>query len=273
MKKITLCFTLFVTCQCALYAQSDCNNYLDNAQKMYNKGQFDGAIAAIKNCSGTETNTVTQWQSSRLLAQCYLGLNDLSKASLAAEDMLDKNPLYKTSVIEDSKEFVNLLKKVLVVPRFSLSLSAAAGVNISYPNIMTSYGVTNDKKTYSNGKAKQIGLFTSYSQSSKLSFQTGIMYAVNNYSLEYKVQNINFNYDESLTYLQIPLVAKYQIKPKGNFKVFAQAGLFTGFLTNAKYGISRKIEFDTTQLTNIEHTDSRSKTIFGIIGEIGRAHV
>jgi len=112
---------------------------------------------------------------------------------------------------------------VTVLPRVSLGLSAAAGVNISYPNVVNSYGITDNKKTYKNGKAKQFRLYAGCGFSKRLSLHAGIICAENNYALTYSVQNIYNNYGETLNYLQVLLFARYQIKPKGNFKAFAQA--------------------------------------------------
>ncbi len=246
---------------------------MDQAKSFYQVGKFDQVINTIKTCSNTESDPVNQWQSSRLLAQAYLGLNDSKNAKSAAEDMLEKNPLYKTSLIEDSKEFVALINSVSVVPRFSLSLSAAAGVNISYPNVINSYGITANKKYYEKGKAKQFGLYTGYSFSKRLSAHTGVIYAENNYSLIYAVQNLNFKYNETLNYLQVPLFARFQIKPKGNFKVFAQAGGIAGFLTKAIYDMEKtSSSMEVTKLKSFDVTDSRTKAIYGAIMGIGASY-
>lgn len=273
MKKIFLTLAMQGLFILASLAQTNCNNYLDQAQKLYDIGNFNETVATIKNCSTAENDPVKLWQSSRLLAKSYIGLGDVNAARIATEDMLEKNPLYKTSLIEDSREFVNLINKVNVVPRFSLSLSAAAGINVSYPQVINSYGITNDKKTYTNGKAKQFGLFAGYSFSDEVSLQTGVTYAENNYGLKYSVQNLNFKYDETLTYLQVPLFIRYQLKPKGNFKVFAQAGLMTGFLTKAKYDIEKSsTSLESTNLKSIEVTNNRTKTIFGTLIGAGASY-
>jgi len=273
MNKILLFLIIQFVSILAVLAQSNCNNYLDQAQKLYDLGNFNEAVATIKNCAPVENDPVKLWQSSRLLAKSYIGLGDMTAARIATEDMLEKNPLYKTSLIEDSREFVNLINKVNVVPRFSLSLSAAAGINVSYPQVINSYGITNDKKTYSNGKAKQFGLFAGYSFSDKVSLQTGVLYAENNFGLKYSVQNLNFKYNETLTYLQVPLFIRYQLKPKGNFKVFAQAGLITGFLTKAKYDMEKSsASLESTNLNSIEVTNNRTKTIFGTLIGAGASY-
>lgn len=273
MNKLLFTLTLLLMSTLAALAQFDCNNYLDQAQKLYDIGNFNEAAATIKNCSTAEKDPVKLWQSSRLLAKSFIGLGDMTAAKIATEDMLERNPLYKTSLIEDSREFVNLINKVNVVPRFSLSLSTAAGINVSYPQVINSYGITNDKKTYSNGKAKQFGLFAGYSFSDKVSMQTGVLYAENNYALKYSVQNLNFKYEETLTYLQVPLFIRYQLKPKGNFKVFVQAGLITGFLTKAKYDIEKtSTSLESTNLKSIEVTNNRTKTIFGTLFGAGASY-
>lgn len=273
MKITTLFFCLFSFICSNILAQSNCNNYLDVAKNLYDKGQFEESLSTLKSCSSSEQDKIKQWQSSRLLAQSYLGLHDLKMATSAAEDMLQINPLYKPSLIEDNREFVNLIKSVTIVPRFSLSLSAAAGINISYPNVITSYGITTDSKTYENGKAKQFGLYAGYSYSKLLSAHTGVIYAENNYALSYTIKNENIMYQETLNYLQIPLFARFQIKPKGNFKVFAQTGGIVGFLTKAKYDILKSTP--TTEfipLKNMDISASRTKSIYGAILGVGASY-
>mgnify|MGYP000418554949 CR=1 FL=1 len=271
MKQIILFLYIVFTATFTIFAQPDCNNNLDLAKKMYNQGRFDEAVTLINTCSEIQTNQVSKWQGLHLLSQCYLGLNDFKKAKAAAEDMLEKNPLYKPSIIDDTKEFVNLLKGVRVVPRFSIGLSTAAGININYPNVMNSYGITTDKKTYKNGKARQFGVFAGYGFSEKLSLNTGVMYIENNYSLNYKVQKFTFSYSETMNYLQIPLFARYQILSKGKFKAFAQAGIYTGFLTKSKYNMERTSpdEFDNTKLKSIDITENRAKTVLGALTGLG----
>lgn len=276
MKITTLLFCLFSFISSNILAQSDCNNYLDVAKNLYNKGQFEESLSTLKSCSSNEQDKIKQWQSSRLLAQSYLGLHDLKMATSAAEDMLQINPLYKPSLIEDNREFVNLIKSVTIVPRFSLSLSAAAGINISYPNVITSYGITDDGKTYKNGKAKQFGLYAGYSYSKLLSAHTGIIYAENNYALSYSIKDQNIKYQETLNYLQIPLFVRFQIKPKGNFKVFAQTGGLVGFLTKAKYDIENTVVTPdyqyTVNLKSMDMASSRTKSIYGALLGVGASY-
>ena len=260
------CFMLFPA-----LAQTDCNNYLDRASLMYREGRFTEAITVLKACAPADANEVNKWKVSRLLCQCYLGLNDIVAAKASAEDMLDKNPLYKPSLIEDSKEFVNLIKSVSVVPRFSLSLSFAAGLNISFPKVINSYTISTYTKNYKNGKAQQIGLFAGYNINKRLGFNAGVHYIVNNYSLEYTIQKLNFKYSESLNYLQTHLFARYQVKAKGDFKVFVQAGGWSGFLIQSKYSISQTDSngVKDDELLRIDATSIRNDKIFGVMGGVG----
>lgn len=260
------CFMLFPA-----FAQTDCNNYLDRASLMYREGKFVEAITTLKGCAPADANEVNKWKVSRLLCQCYLGLNDMAAAKASAEDMLDKNPLYKPSLIEDSKEFVNLIKSVSVVPRFSLSLSFAAGLNISFPKVINSYTISDYTKKYMNGKAQQIGIFAGYNINKRLGFSAGVHYIVNNYSLEYSLLNWNIKYSESLNYIQTHLFARYQLKAKGDFKVFVQAGGWSGFLIQSKYSISRadSTAIPESELLRIDATSIRNNKIFGVLGGLG----
>jgi hypothetical protein len=265
--------TLFLTTllNAGLVAQSDCTNYLDQAITLYNSGKFDQVIKTINQCSVTETDPVKQWQYSRLLAESYLELNDLTMAKSAVENMLEKNPTYKPNSLEDSKQFINLLNSVMVVPRFSLSFSASAGLNISYPSIIKSFGITNDPKTYQNGKGIQFGLHSGYSFTKRWSAHLGANFTENNFSLRYSVVEQQFKYSEKLTYLQVPLFSRFQIKPKGNLKIYVDAGFHTGFLTNAKYNIERTSStfFESSNLLNIDRSGSRSNVILGLLAGTG----
>ena len=74
------CFMLFPA-----LAQTDCNNYLDRASLMYREGRFTEAITVLKACAPADANEVNKWKVSRLLCQCYLGLNDIVAAKAPAK--------------------------------------------------------------------------------------------------------------------------------------------------------------------------------------------
>ena len=255
MRKSLLILGFIIGLNHWLDAQSDCNNYLEQAKGMMKLGQYYNALNIIKECSVGDTNKIRQWQAPRLLAECYLELDSAEKAEMEVKKMLQINPLYKKSFIEDSKKLRILINQVPRIPKYTLSFYVAG--NYTFPQILQRYETTETKKNYDSPIADQhlkkpglgIGLNAGYGYSEKISFHSGAGYFENLYQLNYSLLDINstdvnstessmtFQYSERLRFIQIPLLVRFQVFSLKNRKVYVQTGYNFGILTKSNYDI------------------------------------
>ncbi len=255
MRKSLLILGFIIGLNQWLDAQSDCNNYLEQAKGMMKLGQYYNALNIIKECSVGDTNKIRQWQAPRLLAECYLELDSAEKAEMEVKKMLQINPLYKKSFIEDSKKLRILISQVPRIPRYTLSFYVAA--NYTFPQILKRFETTETIKNYDSPIFDQhlkkpgqgIGLKASYGISEKISFHTGAGYFENIYQLNYSLQDINstdftstdnnltFQYAERLRFIQVPLLVQCQVLSVEKRRFYVQAGYNFGILTKSNYDI------------------------------------
>jgi len=96
-----------------LLAQVKCQTALSNATKSYTSGRYDAAIAALQPClQGDRLPKVEKLSGYRLLALCYLAKDNSIDAEKAIASLFDIDPGYQADPAQDSRRFVDLVKKV-----------------------------------------------------------------------------------------------------------------------------------------------------------------
>ena len=97
-------------------------------------------VSTLTNCAENSDESVSM-SVHRLLAMSYLGLNESDKALLHAREILKINPKYKPSPITDTKEFIDLIESILVIPKFSIGVAFSIGSLTSTPKVQASHSV------------------------------------------------------------------------------------------------------------------------------------
>lgn len=248
-----------------------CLENLFKANKLLETGNTEACLALVIPCSQNSEDESVRWQAYRLKAICYIikGYSDSAKA--AAENMLDINPSYTPNLLKDPKEFINLVQSVVVIPKFTLGIAAAAGTNTTFPSISKGYVVADYNKTYNTLSGLQFGTNLGFYINPNWVMELGLYSTTKKYEISYDFSNWKVTVKEKLNYLDAPLSVKYIVNPKSKLRLFAQGGIFSGYLL---YGYNDFSSTFTPQekeysLTKLDIVDRRNRWNFGLLGGIG----
>ena len=251
-------------------AQDNCGGAVVNATALYEQGKLREAIDAMKPCLTLSLNRTNLWQGYKILALSYLALNDQKDARIAAENMLEQNPLYVPSLLKDPKDFIDLVNSIVVIPRFSLGLAVAAGINNTYVDVTQQYNASNFTKNYTSNIGTQFGFVIGYNISNELSVGADLNGSFKNYSINYSTNDFNITDNEHLSFLEVPVYATYSYG-KGKLRPFVRLGAYEDFLLSASSDFSATYQPDKTSYSDkgVNSNDRRNNTDFGLLGGIG----
>lgn len=262
---IQILLIMFLATQ--LQAQESCTEKLYHANNLYEKGQIAEAIEIAKTCATSVNSATEQWQAYRLLAMAYLVNNQQKDARKSAEKMLELNPTYKPSTLKDPAELISLLESVKIIPKFSMGLAATVGGINTKPIVTGTYNGANYKKNYSSKNSWQLGLMMGYNINEIISLHTGLLATSKSFSIKYKVENFDFEVNERLTYLDVPLFARFSTFPVKKFQFFADAGAYAGRLASAQsdFTFNNSASSEIKSIKNLNAMDRRNKWEYGFL--------
>lgn len=266
MKRVFLVI-IIVALSSQLLAQESCTEKLYHANNLYEKGQITEAIEIAKTCA-TSTNTATeQWQAYRLLAMAYLVNGPQNEARKAAEKMMELNPTYKPSTLKDPTELIRLLESVKIIPKFSMGMAATVGGIKTNPIVTGTYNGASYEKNYSSKNSWQLGLMIGYNINEVISLHTGLLATSKSFSIKYKMDNFDFEVNERLTYLDVPLFARFSTFPVKQFRFFADAGAYAGKLTSAQsdFTFNNSASSEIKSMKNLNAMDRRNNWEYGFL--------
>jgi hypothetical protein len=230
-------------------AYSDCRDNLVSANKLYEQGKFDEAIALILPCSESEVSG-EQWQVYKLLTKAYLGKQSVAEARISAVRMMELNPTYQANPRSDSKDLIILLKSINVIPKLSLGLTVMYGPNRKLPRSTNFYAPSLYEKTYSSKTGFQLGLVAGYNLDMNHSVDFNAIYNVKNYEIEYDWNGSAYEISETLNYFDFPLMYRYSFSTTKRFRLSLLAGPYASVLVNSHNNFTLKSESETSELTH-----------------------
>jgi tetratricopeptide (TPR) repeat protein len=238
MKKKIL-FVVMVLCSWSVYAQESNSEKLYKANLLYEKGKIDEAIIIAESCISDSATTTDQWQAYRLLSMAYLAQGDNLEARNTVEKMVELNPTYKPSKIKDPTELVKLIRSVKVIPKFTMGLAVTIGGNITSPHITKTFNGADYSKDYSSKSSWQFGLVTGYHMNEIISLHAGLKATSKKFEIDYQVDDWKINVKENLTYLDVPVFARFTSKQWNGISALADVGGYAGYLVTASNSFSR----------------------------------
>ena len=248
-----------------LKAQENCGGAIVNAKSLYELGKLNEVISELNPCLTHSLDRTNLWQGYKLKALAYLALNDKDNARRAAEDMLEINPLFKPSLLKDPKDFVELVNSIVIIPRFSLGISLAGGINNTYVDVMQSHTLTNDAKSYTNKLGWHSGFNVGYNISRNLEIGANILSSSKNYQVNFETAGYKISVNEKLSYLEVPILLKYSFL-KSRLRPYVEAGAFGGYLLAANSDFKSTYTDGTVYSeNNVSSDDRRNKTNFGLL--------
>jgi len=253
MKKVLLVFCsalmiqIFMTLNCI--AQTDsCIVKLKNANTSYEQGEYDAAIRVlISALDGCSLDNMEKIQANKLLILSYLKVDNLEEADKTAARIMKIDPYFQPDKFRDDPKLSALFIKYTPTPVFRLGFSG--GLNFSNVKEVNSFSIVHEDAApgidkYNNKTGFQLGLSGEYRAYKKLWIVLGFGFRQSKYEhLLYDVENTTINYEEKLSYFDIPLSFKYSILEK-TFSPYIQAGVDFSFLSSALSTTSRDNESD-----------------------------
>jgi len=264
-------FLVFFISSATLKAQN-CLENLYSANKLLDIGKTEECIALVTPCCNAANDESVRWQAYRLMSIAHLLKGNSDSSKIYAENMLDINPTYKPNLLKDPKDFIKQLNSIVVIPKFTLGLAFSLGTNSTFASIPKGYVVSDYNKTYTTTKNSfQFGTNIGLYLNPKLALDIGLLATGKKYNIDYSFSNWNVNVKERLTYIDIPLTAKYIFNPKDKIRAFVQGGVFGGYLIYSSNDFESNYvpSEQKYQLTKLNSLDRRNRLNVGVTGGIG----
>ncbi len=272
MKKFNLLIILVLMLLTAknVNGQNACGNTLDEANKSYEAGDFANSVSQLLPCLNLGFDKDQKLKGYRLLALSFLALKDRANARKAAENMLEQNPLYKPNLLQDTRDFIDLVNSIAVVPKFSFGLAGAGGINNTLVSVTHQDNEYDFSKNYSSKIGTQFGLSLGYSISREFSVGVDLNASSKNYSINYSTNDFNITDNEHLSFLDVPLYVTYTYG-KRNLRPFIRLGGYEDFLLSANSDFSATYQPNKSSYADngVNSNDRRNSTDFGLLGAIG----
>lgn len=264
MKKIILPFlfiNLFIY-SVPSFAQSPCVNSLLEANKSYEAGDFRRSVSLLKPCLISGFSHDEKFEGYRLLALNYIYLNQEGKADTAVRNMLIKKHSYKLFPnISDPAGLTRLINTYDVIPELTVGINL--GINFTNINLISNKSAANTGAEYIPLSGYQFGIEADCRVWKDLHISLGIQ----SYGVRYQhnldsVAGWSQQYTENLTYVNVPVSARYYIyfKHDAILRPYVEAGAAFSFLTADNANIlSTDNSNGSTSLGSLDPTSRRNK--------------
>jgi hypothetical protein len=254
------------------HAQTDpCATNLKDANLKTEQGWYDEAIGLVivtlENCDLSKNDRI---QANKLLIVNYLAIDDIEAAEAAVSTILKINPNYEADKLRDPTEVVLLFQKYKPEPQ--LRAIVYGGFNTPLMSASQTYSVVSDDNSpgldnYKGELGFQIAVGVEYRLYKQLWFQGVFQLRKTNYDIDIpNIEGRTVSYEEDLTYLEIPLTAKYYFL-KSRFQPFIHAGANFSFLNSALGELTRD---DVNDIVN--RLPQRNSFYLGVIGGVGLSY-
>ena len=235
----------------------DCNQKIADAEVLYASGQLQNIVQLIEECTQSEDENI-RWKAHRLLALVYIETNEKEKARNEAIQLLEINPTYTGSSLTDPSEFIKLLKSITIIPKLSFGITLSAGTNATQPEVLSSNFITETTKTYRGRRAIQFDFSALYQINRSWSAQFSAFYSPRVYNIEYNIVDQKHRVEETLAYLNFPLVLRFHPYLKTRIRPFVQAGAYGGFLLSANNSFYKESS-NGEVISSLENINSKNR--------------
>ncbi len=250
-------------------AQTDsCIVKLKNADNVYEQGDYDGTIkllqSALSECKLSKEEKI---QTKKLLIMSYLKVDNLEEADRTAGEIMRIDPRYEPDKFKDDPKLSALFEKYKPVPIFKIGFSG--GFNMSKVDQVKTYSMSPDYNAeelgyYTNKPGWQLGAWAEYRAYKNLWAGLGIRFRETTYvHILDSIENSSIHYKEKLSYIDLPLSAKYYIIEK-KLSPYIEGGVDFSFLTGA---LSTTTHDEVSDLVN--RRDFRNTFTIGYFGGAG----
>jgi opacity protein-like surface antigen len=279
MKKIISCFfacllaLLFFAFDSNVQAQDCAANY-EKALQAYNYGMADSALNILKPClehpkAMNDVSKETCANIYRLAALSSIMTGNSANADEYITQLLKYAPDYKNNIMDDDlEEFRMILNNKSAQP--DLRLGIRAGTNIPFLKLNKYYSDYNAQESYYGLESKfsyQFGIEVEKTLTKRFSLEAGAGFTqiLFRYNTMNTIEGPN-EYDESIAYLEIPVLAKYKFNTRGSFQPYLQGGICGKFSLN---DISKSEDFGKNWYTKATDSEYILATFLTDVENIG----
>lgn len=232
--------SLILSCSYNAKAQSSCANTLYEANKSYEAGDFAKSAAKLLPCLKSGFSHEEKYEGYRLLALDYIYLNQPEKADTAVKNLLTYKHSYKLFplYLNDPASLTKIINTYDVNPILKIEFPLI-GFNLANVNMTANKAVTNSAALYQPLIGYQFGIDGEYDIWRGLNITAGIFSMGLQYEHDFdSVAGWRQKYTENLTYLHIPISARYYfLNNESDLRPYIEAGASFDFLSNANANI------------------------------------
>jgi len=265
-------FVIFFLIQSTAYGQKvddDCFNILEVAGKLYEEGNLVECINTLTPCMSSLSHDRI-YEAHRYLALCYLSMNNYDSAHNSIINLLRAKPDYAKFPFFDPTIFSKMLETYDLYPKWEFGI--AGGMNGSSAVPTENYSISNSAAYFVSKSGYQVGFLTEYYLQKRLSIQGKLQLQGLGYGRNADdVVGWKQEYTESMTFIAVPVVARYALLPNmSGWKISADAGFGGQFLSSTNSVILlEETEQNTDKILqrSTDQIDSRNQLLLsGILG-------
>lgn len=225
------------------FAQTDCNDRVVKAQKLYENGKYKGVVDVLKsvfndcNIKGEEKKEAMKY-----FIGAYYEMDEIELGEEHMIEFLKKHPYYITNKKNDPYAFREELKKFKSWSR--LYVGAKVGIPIANVTVNKIYGVLDTADYNQPFKSKQAFAFAiefGWNLNKYVSIASGGGLTIMSLSQTIPMyQGLNFNYTESTIQVSIPIYIKFSYPLRGGWipAIYAGAEVTSIYSANYSYNYS-----------------------------------
>ena len=221
----------------------NCSGNYEKALQLYNYGMADSALSMLQPCLESkkalkEVPKETCADIYRLAALASIMTGNPKQADEYITQLLKYKPDYKKNIRDDDvEEFRLILNNKTTQP--DLMLGLRAGTNMPFLNLEQKYSDYDAQENYYSLESSfgyQFGIIGEKTLTKNVSLEVGV--GMTRILFKYLTRGMitgENQYDESITYLEIPVLAKYNFNTNGSIKPYLQGGITGKFSLNDIY--------------------------------------
>jgi len=247
------------------YSQGvNCSDNYEKALQLYNYGMADSALSILKPClehtkalKGLAKETCADIFRLAALSSIMTGIP--KKANEYITQLLKYQPDYKNNIRDDDlEEFKLILNSKSAQP--DLILGVRAGINIPFLKLENQYSDYDAQESYYDLEGNigyQFAVAVEKTLSKNISLEVAAGYT--QFMFKYYTRSLSIGeqqYDQSISYIEIPVLARYYFNTKGHLKPYIQGGLSGKFSLYAReksddygrYWLTKSSKYDSEMI-------------------------
>ncbi|KPK83401.1 MAG: hypothetical protein AMS27_13020 [Bacteroides sp. SM23_62_1] len=239
----------------------DCSGNYEAAMRLYNYGMADSALNMLKPCLESkkalkQVSKETSANIFRLAALSSIMTGNPEDAERYVKELLKYQPDYKENIRDDDlQEFRLMLERSTSQPELRIGISG--GINIPLLKLRKNYSdppKTAATFTLEGNTGYQFGLTGEKTLTKNISVEVGagLSQFLFNYSIKSTADG-QYQYDQKITYIEIPVLARYYFVPNSPFQPYIQGGISGKF---SLYQREKSNDFGNYWITESSNSDN-----------------